>query len=58
MSLESMLPVVALQLLLIIFALVNLIRRDKSRVRGGNKWVWGAVIVLFNMDSESSILKN
>lgn len=38
------LPLVVVQLALLGFALNDLVRR--RRVKGGNKWVWGAVIVL------------
>ncbi|HOG46697.1 MAG TPA: PLD nuclease N-terminal domain-containing protein [Anaerolineae bacterium] len=37
-------PIVVLQVALQVIAIVDLVRREK--VRGGNKWVWGAVIVL------------
>ncbi len=43
-----LLPLVLVALALQIFALVDLYRRDKSRVQGGNKWVWLAVILLIN----------
>ena len=39
------LPLVALQLVLVIVALRDLIRPDR-RVRGGSKLAWAAVIVL------------
>ncbi len=42
--LPLILPLVVLQLALQVAAIVDLVRREK--VRGGNKWVWGAVIVL------------
>jgi hypothetical protein len=38
-----LLPLILLQLGLMIAALVDLFRRE--RVAGGNKWVWGLVIV-------------
>ncbi|HEV7183195.1 MAG: PLD nuclease N-terminal domain-containing protein [Actinomycetales bacterium] len=37
------------ELALDIFALVDLIRRPRSRVTFGNKWVWAAIIVLINL---------
>lgn len=40
-------PLIALQLALQAAAIIDLVRRE--RVRGGNKWVWGAVIVLGEM---------
>ncbi len=42
-----LLPLIALQLALLAAALWDLVHRD--RVRGGNKWVWGLVIVFFNI---------
>jgi hypothetical protein len=43
--LSLVLPLAALELILIIVALVDLIRREPSRVNG-NKIVWGLIIVL------------
>ena len=40
-------PLVLIQLGLLIFALVDLIRREK--VKGGNKVVWALVIVFINI---------
>jgi len=37
-------PLLVLQLALQVAAIIDLVRRE--RVRGGNKWVWGALIVL------------
>ena len=42
--LPLLLPLLLLQLGLQVAAIVDLVRREK--VRGGNKWIWGAVIVL------------
>jgi hypothetical protein len=42
--LPLLLPLLLLQLGLQVAAIYDLVRREK--VRGGNKWVWGAVIVL------------
>ncbi|MCL6430907.1 MAG: PLD nuclease N-terminal domain-containing protein [Anaerolineae bacterium] len=42
-----LLPLIVLQLALLAAALWDLVHRE--RVRGGNKWVWGIVIVLFNI---------
>ena len=41
-----LLPIVLIELGLLGFALFDLIRRKK--VRGGNKWLWGIIIVLIN----------
>jgi hypothetical protein len=40
-------PLVAIQLGLLGFALYDLVKRN--RVRGGNKLLWGVVIVLVNI---------
>ena len=42
--LPLLLPLLVLQLGLQVAAVWDLVHREK--VRGGNKWVWGAVIVL------------
>jgi hypothetical protein len=43
--LPLLIPVVLIELALLIIALVDLIRREKTR---GPKWVWVLVIVLIN----------
>ena len=49
MTLQQLLPIIApllvLQLILIVVALRDLLRPER-KVRGGNKWIWGVVIVL------------
>jgi len=40
-------PLLLLQLALQVFCIIDLIKREK--VRFGNKLLWGAVIVLFNI---------
>jgi hypothetical protein len=49
MTLEQLIPIIlpllALQLILIVIALRDLLRPDRH-VRGGRKWAWGVVIVL------------
>lgn len=40
-------PLILLQLGLQVAAIIDLVRRDK--VRGGNKLIWGAVIVLLEI---------
>ena len=40
-------PLVVIEIGLMVFALQDLIRR--RQVVGGNKWVWGLVIVFFNL---------
>ncbi len=46
--LPVILPVVILQLVLIVLGLRDLLRKDR-RVKGGNKLVWGLIIVLINL---------
>jgi hypothetical protein len=41
------LPLILIELGLMIFALVDLVRRP--RVKGGNKWLWVIVILLINI---------
>jgi len=41
--LPFLIPVILLQLALMIFALIDLVRREKTR---GPKWLWALVIVL------------
>lgn len=40
-------PIVIIELGLMVFALVDLVRR--RNVRGGNKWVWGVIIVVIEI---------
>lgn len=42
----ALMPVILISLILEIFALVDLIRRDRRNVRGQNKWVWVLIILL------------
>ena len=44
--LSLLIPILVIQLLLIIFALVDLVRRDQTR---GPKWMWVLVILFVNM---------
>jgi hypothetical protein len=46
-ALPFLIPLVILQVALMLVALVDLVRRE--RVRGGNKVIWGLVIVLVNI---------
>jgi hypothetical protein len=46
-ALPLLIPLLALQLGLMAFALYDLVRRE--RVRGGSKLLWGVVIVLFGI---------
>ncbi len=45
-SVLILLPVIALEVGLVIFSLIDLLRRDRQVV-GDNKLVWGLVIVVF-----------
>lgn len=47
-ALPLLLPLLALQLILIAVGLWDLTRPER-RVKGGNKWVWAIVIVLINI---------
>jgi len=44
--LPFLIPLILIQLGLIIFALIDLIKREKTR---GPKWVWVLVILFFNL---------
>ena len=46
-ALPFLIPLVIVQVVLMVVALVDLVRRE--RVRGGNKVIWGVVIVLVNI---------
>lgn len=45
--LPFLIPLIVLELALLIFALVDLVKREK--VRGGNKVVWAIIIVIINI---------
>jgi hypothetical protein len=45
----ALMPLILISLGLELFALVDLIRRDKAAVQGENKWLWAALIVIFNL---------
>jgi hypothetical protein len=40
-------PLLLIEIGLLVFALIDLVKR--KRVRGGNKWLWGIIIVVFNI---------
>jgi len=44
--LPFLIPLILIQLGLIIFALIDLIKREKTR---GPKWIWVLVILFFNL---------
>lgn len=45
---EILLPLIILELILVIVALVDLSKRDKSSLRGENKLVWVLVILFIS----------
>lgn len=49
MSMELLLPIALVQVLLMVFALVDLYRRDASQVVFGKKWPWVLVVLFFSM---------
>lgn len=44
--LPLLIPILIIQLVLVIFALIDLVRRDQTR---GPKWIWVLVILFVNM---------
>lgn len=38
-------PIVIINTILIIVAIIDLVKREESAIAGGNKWLWGALIV-------------
>ena len=44
--LPFLIPIILLQVALMVVALVDLVRRERTR---GPKWAWGLVIVFFNL---------
>ncbi len=46
-ALPFLVPLLILQVVLMVVALVDLVKRE--RVRGGNKVIWGVVIIIFNI---------
>ncbi|MCX7942128.1 MAG: PLD nuclease N-terminal domain-containing protein [Dictyoglomaceae bacterium] len=47
--LPLIIPLIILQVVFQIFALVDLIRRPREEIRGENKIIWGIVILIFAM---------
>jgi len=45
--LPLLIPILFIQLALLVFALVDLVKR--KRVKGGNKILWGALIILIDI---------
>lgn len=48
MDFKLLMPILVIQFILMVVAIVDLIRRDKSEIRGGNKLVWVPVIVIIS----------
>ncbi len=46
-------PIVLIQLGLIVYSIVDLIRRPKTR---GPRWVWGLILVLFGFTIPSGLI--
>jgi hypothetical protein len=46
-ALPYLIPIFLIQLTLLVIALVDLVKR--KRVKGGNKIIWGAVIILIDI---------
>lgn len=47
-NLMLMIPMLVIGVILIVIAMIDLFNRDKSEIRGGNKILWGAVILLLS----------
>ncbi len=45
----ALMPLILIEFGLKIFALLDLAKRDKTRVQGGKKWVWVVVILFFSL---------
>ncbi|OLP65798.1 hypothetical protein BACPU_14160 [Bacillus pumilus] len=45
MDIKLLLPLILLQVILMTIALLDLFKRDSSRIRGEVKWGWALVIV-------------
>jgi hypothetical protein len=45
---EFLIPLLILNLALLIFALLDIIKRDAQTIRGNNKVIWVLIVVFFN----------
>lgn len=45
MDFKLLIPILVIQFILAVVAMVDLIRRDKSEIRGGNKFIWAPIIL-------------
>lgn len=48
MDLRLVMPILVIGIILVAIAMVDLVKRDKSEIRGGNKILWGGVILLIS----------
>lgn len=48
MDLRLVMPILVIGIILVTIAMVDLVKRDKSEIRGGNKILWGGVILLIS----------
>lgn len=48
MDMRLMIPILVISFILIGVAMIDLIKRDKSEIRGGNKLIWGVVILFIS----------
>jgi Ni/Fe-hydrogenase subunit HybB-like protein len=44
-----LIPLIIIELGLMVYSLVDLIRRDLSDIKGGNKVLWGVVIIFVQL---------
>jgi uncharacterized integral membrane protein len=49
MELTVLWPLLVIQLVLMVVALIDLYRRDVSQIAFGNKWPWVLIILLLNV---------
>ncbi|GEB35477.1 MULTISPECIES: PLD nuclease N-terminal domain-containing protein [Brevibacillus] len=47
-DMQLLAPLIGIQLLLMVIALIDLVRRDAGRVAGGKKWPWALGIIFIN----------
>lgn len=45
-NLKLLIPLIVIQAILLLIAAVDLVKRDKSSVRGGNKFIWIPVLII------------
>ncbi|GEC89201.1 MULTISPECIES: PLD nuclease N-terminal domain-containing protein [Brevibacillus] len=47
-DIQLLAPIIAIQLILAVIALIDLARREAYRVAGGKKWPWALGIIFIN----------